>query len=92
MTSDEDERAQRDALHDIENWARKRPGQDPVHLIAVRVAGLPSRRALCTWSLLARLTRDGGGPEITDLGVVNIGFDVSAFGNGTRILWLRERR
>jgi hypothetical protein len=81
MTRDEDERARRDALHDVESWARKQPlpgpGEtppDPVTVVRVR---LPEHDgadlyALCRWSLAARLVRDaaaaGRRGEIVDLG------------------------
>ena len=100
MTGDEEERARRDALHDIENWARKQPRQpgqpppDPVHLIRVSQPGQPSRYGLCTWSLAARLSRDaaaiGKAAEITDLGTAAIDIDPAAFADGTRIMWLRR--
>jgi hypothetical protein len=81
MTRDEDERARRDAQHDIESWARKQPlpgpGEtppDPVTVVRVR---LPEHDgadlyAVCRWSLAARLIRDsvaaGRRGEIVDLG------------------------
>lgn len=86
----EEERAKHAAQHDMENWTRKRPEQDPVHLVAVSLPGQPPRRALVTWSLLARLTRNGAAGKLTDLGAVKVDFDPGAFGNGTRILWLKE--
>jgi hypothetical protein len=78
---DEEERARRDALHDIESWARRQPppepGQppaDPVHVIRVRLSEEPGieRFSLCRWSTAARLVRDaadaGQAAQVTDLG------------------------
>ena len=85
MTSDqardEDERARRQALHDVERWAASQPppepGQppaDPVHVVRIRQPGQPGADlyALARWSLAARLVRDaadaGQRGQITDLG------------------------
>jgi hypothetical protein len=74
MTRDEDERARRDAQHDIESWARQDPARDHVTVVRIR---LPEHDgtdlyALARWSLAARLIRDaaeaGRRGEITDLG------------------------
>jgi hypothetical protein len=76
MTGDEDERARRDALHDLERWAARQPPgaepADPVHVIRITGlrAGVPVR-ALARWSTAARLIRDAaaaGLDEVTDLG------------------------
>ena len=81
MTRDEDERARRDALHDLESWARKQPppgpGEDPADPVTVVRIRLPEHDgadlyAVCRWSLAARLIRDsvaaGRRGEIVDLG------------------------
>jgi hypothetical protein len=81
MTREEEERARRDAQHDLESWARKQPlpgpGEtppDPVTVVRIR---LPEHDgadlyALCRWSLAARLIRDaadaGDRGQIADLG------------------------
>ena len=62
----EAERQQRQALRDLEAWARRQPppepGQppaDPVHLVRLCVPGHPAvLLALARWSLAARLVSD----------------------------------
>jgi hypothetical protein len=72
----EEEAHRRAEQHRLERWAARQPplapGQpaDPVHVVRVSLHGRPVR-ALCRWSLAARLIRDAaalGYDEITDLG------------------------
>ncbi|MGH3160368.1 MAG: hypothetical protein ACRDOC_00655 [Streptosporangiaceae bacterium] len=76
----EAERQQRQALRDLESWARHQPppepGQppaDPVHLIRICLPEHPAvLLAFTRWSTCARLVSDAGdagqAAEITDLG------------------------
>ncbi len=80
MTGPEEERrAQRDALHDIERWAARQPEQpgpdrpDPIHVLKIRMHDDPpgvARYHLARWLLIARLVRDaeGSGDAVEDLG------------------------
>jgi hypothetical protein len=78
MTGPEEERARRDALHDLERWAARQPEQpgpdrpDKITVMRVRLHGQRGVEAfyLARWSLVARLCRDaeGSGDELEDLG------------------------
>jgi hypothetical protein len=76
----EDERARRQAMRDLEAWARRQPPPapghppaDPVHLIRICLPGHPAiLLTLARWSTCARLVSDaaeaGQASQITDLG------------------------
>ena len=71
----DEERARRDALHDLESLGRREPAvHDYVTVVRVRLPDQPGADlyALARWSLAARLVRDakdaGQRGEITDLG------------------------
>lgn len=80
MTGPEEEerRAQRDALHDVERWAARQPEQpgpnrpDPIHVLRVSMHDQPGvdMYILARWSVIARLRRnaEGSGDTVTDLG------------------------
>jgi hypothetical protein len=88
--ADEDERARRAALLDLEVFTRRTPGQDRVHVACVREPGQPSRHAKMLWSTLARMRRDAAdeGTRIADLGAC--ADDPARFraGGQTFIYWL----
>lgn len=88
---DEDERARRAALLDMEVFTRQ-TGHDRVHAACVREPGQPSRHAKLLWSTLARMRRNAAdeGTRIADLGPC--ADDPARFraGGQTFVYWLKN--